>query len=140
MNVWGSDGFVANNFTALVLVVALSGGAILVYLKRRALRWEEEGLCRRCGASMTEDASSEEGLVCARCAVADRRQAIVVFWLLLAGSIAMGLLLAGIVMDRASDSRPTSWGALIPFAAVEVWLIQGTIAAHARAKRPRGIA
>ena len=140
MNVWGSDGFIANHFTLLVAVVALSGGAIVTYLRRRSLRWQEEGLCPRCGSSMTEDASGEGGQVFARCSEAERRQAVVMFWLLLAGSLAMGLLIVGIIMDRASDSRPTQWGALVPFLVVEWALIQGTMDAHARAKRPRGIA
>ena len=140
MNVWGSDGFVSNHFTLLVAVVALSGGAIVTYLRRRTLRWQEEGLCPRCGSSMSEDASGEGGQVCARCSEADRRQAIVVFWFLLAGSLAMGWLIVGIIWDRASDSRPTQWAALVPFFVVEWALIQGTMEAHARAKRRRGIA
>ena len=140
MDVWGSDGFVANHFTLLVLGVVFSGIAITVYLEKRALRWKEAGLCPRCGSSMTEDSLGDGSQICARCSSADRRQATLVFWLLLAGSLAMGLLLVSIVVDRASDSRPFSWGALIPFVAMEVWLIQGTIAAHTRAKGPRGMA
>ena len=119
----------ANHFSLLVLCVALSGSSIVVYLRRRALRWEEEGLCPRCGSSMTEGPSAEGGQVCARCSSAERTRAIVVLWLLLAGSLAMGMLLVGIVVDRASDSRPTSWGALIPFVVVELYLVQGTVAA-----------
>jgi len=136
MDVWGPNGFVADHFNLLVPVVALSGSALSVYLKRRALHRADESLCPRCGSAMTEDTLSNGGRVCGKCSSANRRDGLIGFSLLLAGSILVGLLLVGVVVSWASDDHPFPWIVAVPFSAMELWLVRGAFEAYAQTKRP----